>query len=138
MHGNVEEWCLDSYGPYPEEPQMDPVGRAGGEMKVSRGGSHNTPLTFLRSANRSGTLAEDKHWLIGFRVVSAEMPPTKPLPPVPSPLWASAVRAAKAEWRPAVDMPRPFSTDLGKTWTYSGQPVHADLRRTAAGAGPAP
>ena len=108
MHGNVEEWCLDTYGPYPEEPQTDPVGREGGEMKVSRGGSHNTPVAFLRSANRSGTLAEDKHWLIGFRVVCAELPATKPLPPAPPALWAREVSPVKAEWKPAVDMARPY------------------------------
>lgn len=95
MHGNVEEWCLDTYGPYPEGLQTDPVGREQGEMKVTRGGSHNTLPTFLRSANRSGTLPEDKHWLIGFRVVCARAPTTKPLPPVPAPLWACKVGEAR-------------------------------------------
>lgn len=28
MHGNVEEWVNDWYGPYKEETQTDPVGRA--------------------------------------------------------------------------------------------------------------
>ena len=72
MHGNVEEWCLDWYGPYPDRAQTDPAGHADGLFKVTRGGSHNTDVQFLRSANRLGTLPEDRHWLIGFRVVQAK------------------------------------------------------------------
>jgi len=78
MHGNVEEWCYDWYGPYVERPQKDPVGYETGDFKVTRGGSHGTILYYLRSANRMGTVPEDKHWLIGFRVVIGEMPQTKP------------------------------------------------------------
>ena len=99
MHGNVEEWCSDWYGPYvqadPSRPirmrtadgrcvpldntWADPVGYADGDFKVTRGGSHSTTLEFLRSANRSGTLPADKSWLIGFRVVQGEIPSTAPL-----------------------------------------------------------
>ncbi len=91
MHGNVEEWCLDWYGPYESDPQTDPVGRTNGDFRVTRGGSHSTTPEFLRSANRSGTLPEDKSWLIGFRVVQAEMPTTEPLPVPPAPLNARDV-----------------------------------------------
>ncbi|MFV1966547.1 MAG: SUMF1/EgtB/PvdO family nonheme iron enzyme, partial [Pirellulaceae bacterium] len=80
MHGNAEEWCQDWHGPYATNAQTDPVGRADGEFRVTRGGSHSTTLEFLRSSNRSGTLPEDTSWLIGFRVVQAEMPATRPLP----------------------------------------------------------
>lgn len=73
MHGNVEEWCLDWYGPYVAGLQTDPIGPETGDFRVTRGGSHSTTLEFLRSANRSGTLPADKSWLIGFRVVQAEM-----------------------------------------------------------------
>ncbi len=85
MHGNVEEWCYDWYGPYEQGQQTDPVGRAGGDFKVTRGGSHSTKLSFLRSANRLGTLPQDKSWVIGFRIVLGELPKTKPIP-VPAPL----------------------------------------------------
>jgi len=51
MHGNVEEWCLDWYGPYGNVDQIDPVGRAGGDFRVTRGGSHSTTAEYLRSAN---------------------------------------------------------------------------------------
>ncbi len=69
MHGNVEEWCRDWYGPYNSGVQTDPVGYETGDFRVLRGGSHSTPIYFLRSANRMGAVPEDKHWLIGFRVV---------------------------------------------------------------------
>ncbi|MHC4213440.1 MAG: SUMF1/EgtB/PvdO family nonheme iron enzyme [Planctomycetota bacterium] len=79
MHGNVEEWCYDWYGPYESNSQIDPVGYATGDFKVSRGGSHSTELYYLRSANRMGTLPEDRHWYIGFRVVIGALPDTTAL-----------------------------------------------------------
>lgn len=81
MHGNVEEWVLDWYGPYADGEQSDPVGRADGDFRVTRGGSHSTEIRYLRSAERMATLPEDKHWMIGFRVVLGELPDTEPLPP---------------------------------------------------------
>ncbi len=92
MHGNVEEWCLDWYGPYVKGEQTDPVGRGDGDFRVTRGGSHSTTPEFLRSANRSGTLPEDKSWLIGFRVVQAPTPRTEPLPITAPPLNRRNVR----------------------------------------------
>lgn len=79
MHGNVEEWCKDWYGPYEPYEQTDPVGRVDGLYRVTRGGSHSTPERFLRSANRMAMVPEDMHWLTGFRVVQAEMPKSLPL-----------------------------------------------------------
>jgi len=93
MHGNVEEWCHDWYGPYAEGDQADPVGRADGDFRVTRGGSHSTTLEYLRSANRLGALPEDRSWLIGFRVALGEMPQTKPLPVPPPPLCRQGVSA---------------------------------------------
>ncbi len=86
MHGNVEEWCYDWYGSYEQGEQGDPVGRADGDFKVTRGGSHGTELRYLRCANRLGTLPEDKSWLIGFRVVLGQMPKTRPLAVSTAPL----------------------------------------------------
>ncbi len=79
MHGNVEEWCHDWYGPYEKGDQIDPVGRAQGSFRVTRGGSHSTDIAFLRSANRLGTLPDDTSCLIGFRIVEGELPQTRPL-----------------------------------------------------------
>lgn len=69
MHGNVEEWCLDWYAPYSAEEQTDPCSISFGIAKVTRGGSHNTPERYLRSANRLAMLPDDSHSLTGFRIV---------------------------------------------------------------------
>ncbi|MHC4753511.1 MAG: SUMF1/EgtB/PvdO family nonheme iron enzyme [Planctomycetota bacterium] len=97
MHGNVEEWCSDWYGPYKKGKQTDPVGYAEGDFKVLRGGSHGTPIYFLRSANRMGALPEDKQWLIGFRVVLGELPHGKPLAAPEPPLHQRNVIERSAE-----------------------------------------
>ncbi len=100
MHGNVEEWCLDWYGPYHGHEQVDPVGRIDGDFRVARGGSHNTAVRYLRSANRMGTLPQDRHWLLGFRVAIGSTPDTRPLPKPKPPLWAQRVRREKHQWTP--------------------------------------
>ncbi|MHC4658532.1 MAG: SUMF1/EgtB/PvdO family nonheme iron enzyme [Planctomycetota bacterium] len=83
MHGNVEEWCHDWYGPYVEGPQQDPVGYAEGDFRVTRGGSYDTYAYFLRSANRMGMPPADRNWVTGFRVVIGEPPETAPMPAPP-------------------------------------------------------
>jgi hypothetical protein len=105
-HGLVEEWCSDWYGPYAEGAgQKDPLGRASGLFKVTRGGSHNTDVRFLRSASRSGTLPQDRHWLIGFRVVRGDLPDTDPLPAVLAPLVMSDVGQRACDWRESSQVP---------------------------------
>lgn len=93
MHGNVEEWCSDWYGPYDPADTRDPVGRARGSFRVTRGGSHSTEVYYLRSENRSAAVPEDKHWLIGLRVVIGEPPTTTPLPAVEPELHQRGVRS---------------------------------------------
>ena len=75
MHGNVEEWCYDWYGAYSSEAQTNPVGPDKGEYKITRGGSHHTPVQYLRSATRMAMIPEDKHSLTGFRVVESDFNP---------------------------------------------------------------
>ncbi|MCD8207554.1 MAG: SUMF1/EgtB/PvdO family nonheme iron enzyme, partial [Bacteroidales bacterium] len=75
MHGNVEEWCLDWYGLYSNEEQCDPNGPQNGEYRITRGGSHNTPVKYLRSSTRMAMIPEDKHSLTGFRVVESDWKP---------------------------------------------------------------
>ena len=110
MHGNVEEWCHDWYGPYEADEQADPVGRVDGDFRVARGGSHTTETYFLRSANRAGTIPEDRNWLIGFRVVLGEFPETEPLPVPP----------AKESWRRNVrqDVPSDIAEGPDPTKPY--------------------
>jgi len=91
MHGNVEEWCEDWYGAYAGGAQVDPVGMAAGDFKVTRGGSHSTQLYYLRSANRMAMIPEDRNWIIGFRVVLGEMPAGDYLPVPPAPLHQQRV-----------------------------------------------
>ncbi len=98
MHGLVEEWVCDWYGPYTDGEKTDPVGRKDGAVKVTRGGSHGTPVEFLRSATRLGTLPEDRSWLIGFRVVRAEIPDTEPLPPEEPRKWARDIKQTPYQW----------------------------------------
>ena len=109
MHGNVEEWCGDGYGPYPNAAQSDPVGYADGDFKVTRGGSHSTTAAYLRSANRAGTLPADRSWMIGFRVVCGEMPGTQPLPPPEPPRNRRNVKQAiPADLAKGPDPAKPF------------------------------
>jgi len=68
MHGNLFEWCLDTYEAYPE-------GRAYPSnliFKVLRGGAYYCPSGILRSACRVEPQEPDYRWVLGgFRVVLA-------------------------------------------------------------------
>ena len=97
MHGNVEEWCFDWYGPYEPGLQTDPIGPTQGNFRVTRGGSHSTELYYLRSSNRMGTLPEDKSWYIGFRVVIGAFPDTKPMPKLPPQRYHRRVRQERVD-----------------------------------------
>ncbi|HEX4807844.1 MAG TPA: SUMF1/EgtB/PvdO family nonheme iron enzyme, partial [Bryobacteraceae bacterium] len=100
MNAAIAEWVADWYGPYPNRPQTDPVGPASGMAKVIRGGglddrdqkhgehTGHFPAElayYARSANRA-SLAQSFNSAIaciGFRVVQAPLPQTKPLPVQP-------------------------------------------------------
>lgn len=98
IHGLVEEWCYDWYGPYTSDAKVDPIGYDDGIGRVTRGGSHSTGLPYLRSANRSAALPETKHFLIGFRVAMGEMPDTMPLSKTESKRWARDVNQKRFNW----------------------------------------
>jgi len=127
MHGNVEEWCFDTYGPYPAGPQQDPIGTRGGDLKVTRGGSHSTETYYLRSANRSAALPEeDGNWLIGFRVVLGELPRSSYSPDAPQPLHQQNVRQG---------VPEQLSTKTDQTKPYFKPPTEY-VRIASDAAGP--
>ncbi len=109
MHGNAEEWCQDWYGPYESAETIDPVGRVTGYGRVTRGGSHNTDVYYLRSANRLSALPEDRSCYIGFRVVQAPAPSTRPLPPAPASLVMSQVaQQARSSTLPGYRPDQPY------------------------------
>lgn len=108
MHGNVEEYCLDWYGPYPAGNVTNPGGMKQGRYRVTRGGSHNTELPFLRSANRSGMIPTDSNPLVGFRVVQGELPELNFAPPAETPLWAKDVSQERATWTPKISGTKPY------------------------------
>jgi uncharacterized protein (TIGR02996 family) len=71
MHGNVDEWCSDWRGPYPDGPVADPKGPEAGVQRVRRGGAWGFPPTSCRSAARRGYGPAVRINHLGFRVVLA-------------------------------------------------------------------
>ena len=72
MTGNLNEWCLDFYGPYPEEPQTNPTGAEQNEytLHVVRGGAfHNDSLGWCRNTRRQSYPENYAVLDIGLRLV---------------------------------------------------------------------
>jgi formylglycine-generating enzyme required for sulfatase activity len=73
MLGNVAEWTLDRYAPYPRAPEeRDPAGPDTGSSRVVRGGSWRSFPPGVRCAARTGTPESYQLPHVGFRVVQAE------------------------------------------------------------------
>lgn len=68
MSGNLWEWCLDAYGPYPNSPQTDPVVTSGGQF-VLRGGAWTYFPTYCRATCRDAYHGDGTSISNGFRVV---------------------------------------------------------------------
>lgn len=107
MHGNVQEWTGDWYGPYRATDTTDPVGYASGSSKVVRGGCHNVHIQTLRSANRSSSNRTDKHFLLGFRVVRVPKGQALPIPTLKQAVkpWAENVSQTPYAWLSDQDEP---------------------------------
>jgi len=71
MHGNVWEWCLDWFAPYPEQPATDPQGPPEGKFKVFRGGGWNQEVQYARSGNRFMMSPSNGIHFVGFRLALA-------------------------------------------------------------------
>ena len=69
MHGNVWEWCPDSYRDYPQSPVRRKVEEAFIEGRVLRGGSWRSRPRYCRCANRVRDTQDSRLNNIGFRVV---------------------------------------------------------------------
>jgi len=67
MHGNVWEWCLDSFASYTAAPATDPF-VTGVAVRVVRGGSWVSNSSHCRSVSRNPGIT---HFYVGFRVVLA-------------------------------------------------------------------
>ncbi|MEM9659987.1 MAG: formylglycine-generating enzyme family protein, partial [Planctomycetota bacterium] len=72
MHGNVWEWCNDSFATYasPGKSVVEPQTRPGDDppKKVIRGGSWFNEPAALRSANRHRHPPDSRQTNLGFRV----------------------------------------------------------------------
>ena len=131
MHGGVEEWCLDWYGEYSPKTVTDPAGPSKGLFRVTRGGSHNTPVEYLRSSSRSAAMPFDKHSQIGFRVVETDIVPKTSKVETPKYLNESKVRQRVARWaKPSEESvwedPIPFvipPTDGSPFYSHNHQPA---------------
>jgi formylglycine-generating enzyme required for sulfatase activity len=108
MHGNLEEWCYDWYGPYTKGIQIDPVGYARGDFKVTRGGCHTSEVYYLRSANRLGAVPETRNWVTGLRVVIGELPETTLLRVTPPRHQQNVVRRHRAVVSSGPDPEKPY------------------------------
>jgi formylglycine-generating enzyme required for sulfatase activity len=122
MHTGVAEWVLDWHGTYPRDPQTDPVGPAFGFAKVVRGGGLDYRASktdggkhlpaempyYARSANRASMapdFASPDH-PIGFRVVQAPLPATKPFP-YEAPFFQMAVDQTRRDLTTGPDPSKP-------------------------------
>ncbi len=68
IHGQCWEWCQDWYGPYSDQPRVDPTGPDDGDRKVLRGGCWNLGPRYARSACRNAHIPSNRNYYITFRL----------------------------------------------------------------------
>lgn len=72
MHGNVSEYCIDSYAPLPSAEQVNPIVPPDGFFIVFRGGNFLWGAEDCRSAQRASAPKFEWACSIGFRVAKSE------------------------------------------------------------------
>jgi formylglycine-generating enzyme required for sulfatase activity len=78
MLGNVFQWCIDWYGPYPIDAVGDTSGPFSGSDRVDRGGSWSSIPAVCRCANRYGDPPASRSPFIGFRLCISAFPDQLP------------------------------------------------------------
>lgn len=71
MHGNVSEWCFDSFWDSLSWCDNDPAKAGRGPLRVFRGGSWTSPDVLCRSAFRGYYSPRFTYYNLGFRVILA-------------------------------------------------------------------
>ncbi len=69
MEGNVLQWCLDRYGPYPGGEVTNPTGAGSGSSFVGRGGCFWYEAWDCRSAKRMHFDPDNGGNSVGFRII---------------------------------------------------------------------
>ncbi len=70
MHGNVQEFCLDSFAPYGSDPVTDPMGGGASTKHVARGGDWEKDAGYCRVATRFTYSLWDQNAYLGVRLVA--------------------------------------------------------------------
>ena len=73
-HGNVWEWCLDWFEPYPAMALVDPVGPATNKFKLFKGGGWDKDAPFARASSRFMMTPASGIHFVGFRMALAPIP----------------------------------------------------------------
>jgi sulfatase modifying factor 1 len=68
MAGNVWQFVWDSYGEYPDDPQINPGENRDGKTQLDRGGSFYNSVNYLRSSIRDYSMQGGTGFNIGFRM----------------------------------------------------------------------
>lgn len=82
MHGNVWEWCQDTFGPYQAAGIKERGGAADGSDRVRRGGGYVDAPGGCRSSARNGLAPSRRGTDLGLRLAlspsDSDQPEAKP------------------------------------------------------------